>query len=423
MLAGQSALAAEAGDFSLDARLSYGYSATASKSMQQTIRLAPGFRIDFSPRTRVVLEGRLDLDFADQLEPGKADTESYSSLSRPAVIDDLGIAEIRDAYVERTLNNGLLRLGKQQIAWGKLDGLKVLDVLNPQNFREFILDDFSESRISLWSAYLDLTLGAWRTEFALIPDNTGHAIPTQGAWFELTAPRYRFGASPGDPALPVVTHRESVGAGTSAYAMRLSREVGVFEVGAIAYSGSDHEPLGRLVNSGGGTTVEQFYERRDVFGLSAETSFSSLALRAEVAMQPDRKFNTRTPGALSTIALDQLRAGIGVDIDGPWNTFINIQYLHDDIRDAPLSLVSPDRERIVTAFLRRSFNYDAVELVARWYQSLDFDDEMYSVALEFAFGDSTRLQIAANAFSGAPSGIFGQFAERDRVTIGLTHTF
>jgi hypothetical protein len=423
MLAGHTAPAAETGDFSLDARLGYGYSGTAGKSMQQMIRLAPGFRIDFSPRTRVVLEGRLELDFADQLQPGEADTESYSSLSRPAVIDDLGTAEIRDAYVERTLNNGLLRLGKQQIVWGKLDGIKVLDVLHPQNFREFILDDFSESRISLWSAYLDLTLGAWRTEFALIPDNTGHAIPTPGAWFELTAPRYRFGASPGDPVLPAVTHRESVGASTSAYAMRLTRQVGVLELGAIAYSGVDHEPLGRLVDNGGAMTVERFYERRDVFGLSAETSFSSFALRAEVAMQPDRKFNTTTPGALSTVELDQLRAGIGVDIDGPWNTFINIQYLHDDIRDAPLSLVSPDRERIVTAFLRRSFNYDAIELIARMYHSLDFDDEMYSVALEFSFGDSTRLEFAANAFSGSPTGIFGQFADRDRVTIGLTHTF
>jgi hypothetical protein len=422
-LAWQSVTAAEARDLSLDAHLSYGYSAAASTSTQQIIRLVPGFRIDFSPRTRVVLEGRLHLDFADQLEPGKADAQSYSSLSRPAVIDNLGTAEIRDAYVESTLDNGLLRLGKQQVVWGKLDGLKVLDVLNPQNFREFILDDFSESRISLWSAYLDVTLGAWRTEFALIPDNTGHAVPTRGAWFELTAPRYRFGASPGDPAVPVVTHRESVGFSSSAYAMRLSREVGAFELGAIAYSGLDHEPLGRLIDNGGGTTVEQFYERRDVFGLSAETSFSSFALRAEVAMQPDRKFNTRTPGALSTVELDQLRAGIGVDIDGPWNTFINIQYLHDDIRDAPRSLVSPDRERIVTAFLRRSFNYDAIELIARMYHSLDFDDEMYSVALEFSFGDSTRLEFAANAFSGSPTGIFGQFADRDRVTIGLTHTF
>jgi len=422
-LAGQHALAADARDYFLDAYLSYGYSDMASESMQEIIRLAPGLRIEFSPRSQVVLEGRVRLDFADELEPGKVDTSTYSALSRPAVVNELGTADIRDAYFERTLNNGIVRLGKQQIVWGKLDGIKVLDVLNPQDLREFILDDFSESRISLWSAYLDVTLAGWRAEIALIPDNTGHAIPAQGAWFELTAPRYRYGANPDDVALPVVTHRESIAANTSAYALRLSRQVGALEIGAIAYSGLDHGPLGRLIDDSGEMTVEQFYERRDIYGLSAETSVGPLALRAEVAMQPNREFNTRTPAALSTIALDQLRAGVGVDVDGPWNTFINIQYLHDEVHDAPLSLVRPAEDRIVTVFLRRSFNYESVALIARWYRSLELDDEMYSLALEFAFGDSTRLRLAADGFSGDSTGIFGQFADRDRITIGLTHIF
>ncbi len=422
-LAGQCTLAAEARDFTLATRLSYGYSDVASESMQEIVRLAPGLRIELSPRTQIVLEGRVRLDFADKLEPGEINPETYSSLSRPAVINDLGTTEIRDAYVEHALDNGVLRIGKQQVAWGKLDGIKVLDVLNPQDFREFILDDFSESRISLWSAYLDVTLAGWRTELALIPDNTGHAIPTQGAWFELTAPRYRYGAIPGNSALPIVTRRESIDAGTSAYALRLSRQVGTFELGAVAYSGLDHEPLGRLVDNAGEITVERFYKRRDVFGLSAETSFGPLALRAEVALQPDRKFNMRTPTTLSTIQLDQLRAAVGIDVDGPWNTFINIQYLHDSVRNAPMSLVRPDQDRIVTMFLRRNFSYETINVIAKWYHSIELDDEMYSFALEFSFADNTRLRLAAERFSGASHGIFGQFADRDRFTIGLAHTF
>jgi len=50
------------------------------------------------------------------------------------------------------IGNGFaLRLGKQQIVWGETDGLKLLDVMNPQNFREFILDEFEDSRLPLWS--------------------------------------------------------------------------------------------------------------------------------------------------------------------------------------------------------------------------------------------------------------------------------
>lgn len=414
---------AEAVGYSLDTHLSLGYSDDAGESMQEIVRLSPGFRVRFSPKTQVVLEARVRVDFADQLEPGEVDVDTYSSLSRPARINDLGTAEIRDAYVEHTLANGVLRFGKQQIAWGKLDGIKVLDVLNPQNLREFILDDFDESRIGLWSAYLDATLAGWRTEIALIPDNTGHAIPRPGAWFELTAPRYRYGAAPDDPAPPMTTLRKSAGTSTSAYALRVSRQAGSVEFGAMAYSGLDHEPLGRLATLDGEAVVERFYERREVYGLHAETALGAIALRAEVAWQPGRVFNTRTPTDLSSLPLDQLTAGLGLDVDGPWNTFINIQYLYDEVRDAPDSLVRPHSDRIATLFLRRSFSYDTVKLTARWYRALESGDAMYSLALDFALGDSTELRVAADAFDGRATGIFGQFRDRDRFTLELTHTF
>lgn len=423
ILAVHSAYAAEVGDYSLDTYLGFGYSDKTNDWMQEVVRLAPGFRIVFSPRTRLVLEGRIRVDFADRLEPGKFDVSTYSNVSRPALINDLGIAEIRDAYIEHALANGILRLGKQQIVWGKLDGIKVLDVLNPQDLREFILDDFGESRIGLWTAYLDVTLAGWRTELAVIPDNTGHAIPVPGAWFELTAPRYRYGAGPDDPAPPTKTLRKSIGTDRSAFALKVSRQFGTLEIGALAYSGLDHEPLGRLTTNNEEVIVERYYERREVYGLSAETALGAVALRAEVAWQPGRAFNTRTSTSLSSMPLDQLTAGVGLDVDGPWNTFINIQYLYDEVPNAPGSLVRPRSDRIATLFLRRSFSYDAVKLTARWYRALDSGDAMYSLALGFVLNDSTELSIAADAFDGQATGIFGQFRDRDRITLELTHTF
>ncbi len=415
--------AAELEDFALKTELSVGYGSAASTSMQEVVELSPSFNVVFSPSTQLVLAARMRLDFADTIDLGRIDTASYSSISRPASISDLGSIEIRDAYLERTLRNGILRLGKQQIVWGKLDGLKVLDVLNPQDFREFILDDFSDSRISQWSAYLDLTLAGWQTELLLSPDNSGHQIPTQGSWFSLTAPRFRFGSDSENPGVDLQTDRKSISASTAAYAMRFSRHVGDFELGAMAYSGIDHEPLGRFVQRSSGLALERFYERREVFGASVETAFGAFAVRAEASIQPNRHFNARTPAALSTITMDQLRAGAGIDIDGPWNTFINIQYLHDQVSDGPPSLIRPAKDRIVTAFLRRSFNYDSVRLVAKWYQSLELHDEMYSLAIEYAIDDNTTVKFAADGFSGDPTGLFGQFAERDRITLGLTHTF
>lgn len=420
---GTGLLAADSTEFQVDARLSYGYGELSDTTMQTIIEATPKVQFDIAPSWRAEVSGRIRLDFEDQLEPGRARTDSYSNLSRPLVIDDLGTFELRDFFIERRLKNGVFRIGKQQIVWGKLDGIKVLDVLNPQNFREFILEDFSASRISLWSAYLDVTKSGWRGELALLPDNTGHAVPSRGAWFELTAPRYRFGADSGGAIPATVARREGTGADTSAFALRLSRQFGAIELGAMAYSGMDHEPLGRITTANGETIVERYYERRDLFGISAETAFGAFALRAELASQPERMFNTRDSLALDTVKLDQLTAGVGLDVDGPLNTFINVQYVRDEVRSAPATLVRPAADRIITVFLGRNFSYETVKVSARWYRSKELNDEMVSVAIRFLPSDSTRLGLTYDRFSGNPDGVFGQFADKDRIGLSLEHTF
>ena len=414
---------AEIADFAIDSGLFYGYGNAAGESMQQTAQAEAKLEFRMSDRWRAVLSARARLDFADELEPGQSPVDTYSEASRPVVIDDIGTLELRDAYVERLLPSGVLRLGKQQIVWGRLDGIKVLDVLNPMNLREFILEDFGESRIGLWSAYLDVSTAKWRFEIAAIPDNTGHAIPDRGAWFELTAPRYRYGADPGGSAPAVTTDRGNISVDNSAIGIRLSSGVGNAEFSLLGYSGLDHEPLGRLLSIGDAIVVERFYERRELLGLSFETALGALALRAELAHQPARAFNTRDPLSLETVDLDQNTAAIGIDIDGPLDMFINVQYLYDRLEDAPQNVVRPTIDRITTVYLRRSFAYDAFEITARWYYSQVLGDQMMSVGLRYAFNDNTALRLAADNFRGDANGPFGQFADQDRITLALAHTF
>ena len=371
----------------------------------------------------MIMSARVRADARDELEPGRPDLDNYAPGSRPLQLGTTGTAELRDFYVELRSANGLTRLGRQQIVWGRLDGIKVLDLVNPQDFREFILVDFADSRIPLWSVYFDYNLGNWRAELALVPDGTGHAIPGDGAWFELTAPRFRYGAAPGQPGLPVITRQPGHSLDEAAAGLRLSRQFNNLELALVAYSGNDPEPLGRLVVADGAPAVERFYERRDAFGVSVDMGLGSAVLRAEYAFQPDRTFNTRSIGSLDTIGLDQHRAAIGLDIDGPLGVFVNVQYLVDTIAAAPDDLVRPDRDRVATLYLRRSFAYDSVILSARWYHSFTDDDDLAAVSLEHEINDSTSIELAAQFFSGIEAGLFGQFRDRDRLTLSLSHTF
>lgn len=422
MIMTRSTPAAEIEDMSLASGLSYGYGLDTHSTMQAILTLSPSLELAWTPRVALVASARIWLDAEQDIAPGTPAFDTYTQASRPLALGDSGNAQLRDVYLEVRSDNGLLRLGKQQIVWGRLDGIKVLDVVDPQDFREFITEDFSVSRISLWSAYFDYNLGNWRTEISVVPDSTGHAIPGSGAWFELTAPRFRYGAQPGQ-SLPLETIEPEMTLEQTAVGLRLSRHFGAMDLSAMAYSGMDPEPLGRFALRDGDPVVERFYERRDVYGISFDIGLGAFVLRGEYAYQPDRIFNTRPNDELRTIALDEHRGAIGVDLDGPLGIFVNVQYLLDTIPDAPADLVRPETDRIGTLYLRKTFAYDTLSLEARWYYSFTDKDRMVSLGVDYALGENTSLVLAAQYFDGTPDGIFGEFTGRDRIVLGLSSMF
>jgi len=412
-----------AGNAELRTSLTYGYATSTDDTLTAALELEPAVETTLGQGARLVASARLTWDGRDRIVPGEPDTDTYAPASRPAAPGDDVIAELRDAYIEFFLPAGLLRFGKQQIVWGVLDGLKVLDSLNPQHFREFILTDFADSRIGLWSAYADLYVGSWRTEFAWIPDATGHEIPTDGAWFELTAPRFRYGAEPGAPRLPLRTQGPDHGVGNSTVGLRLSRMLGGWDLSLVAISGSDFEPLGRIDSSPAGPVLERYYERRELYGLSAAYSLGRFVLRTELALRPGREFNLGRDGALAAEPLDQYTAGLGIDFRGPLDTFVSLQYLVDHIQSAPAGLVRPATDRLTTLFLRRSFAQDRLAAELRWYGDVGQGDGMLRGALTWLVGDETSLRAGFDTFHGDGDGLFGQFADRDRMTLSLEHYF
>ena len=57
---------------------------------------------------------------------------------------------LRELYVDTTLGDWDVRLGKQQIVWGTADGLKLLDMINPTDWSEFNQNTPADARIPVW---------------------------------------------------------------------------------------------------------------------------------------------------------------------------------------------------------------------------------------------------------------------------------
>lgn len=94
-------------------------------------------------------------------------------------------AEIREFYVDFFLDNADIRIGKQYVIWGVLDGQRVVDEINPMDFRELILPDLLDFRIPLWTFKLDYFWNDSTFEFIWIPDIKFHKPAPKGSEWEL----------------------------------------------------------------------------------------------------------------------------------------------------------------------------------------------------------------------------------------------
>ncbi|MCU7842629.1 MAG: RNA polymerase-associated protein rapA [Candidatus Thiodiazotropha sp. (ex Monitilora ramsayi)] len=66
---------------------------------------------------------------------------------------------LRELYLDSTLWDWDLRLGKQQVVWGTADGIKLLDIINPTDFRELNQNAMEDSRIPIWMINAERNIG------------------------------------------------------------------------------------------------------------------------------------------------------------------------------------------------------------------------------------------------------------------------
>lgn len=93
--------------------------------------------------------------------------KKLSELEAPEFNDRLDF--IREAYAKKSfaLDDGkelFLKIGKQQVVWGRTDLFRVLDVINPVDYsRNNIYDELSDIRIPMWIIQAEYRMGASET--------------------------------------------------------------------------------------------------------------------------------------------------------------------------------------------------------------------------------------------------------------------
>lgn len=388
-------------------------------------------RLDFQPELELELPGELRLtaigrlrsDVFDRLEPGRPSQDTRSSLSRRWFAGRHTELELRELYLEGAAGPLRFRIGKQQIVWGTADGLKVLDLVNPQSFRQFILEDFEDSRIPLWALNVELPAGPGSLQLVWLPDPTYHEFPEPGATFAFTTPRLAPRPPPGVPVALRDLDRPDRLLNDSDAGARWSVFWRGFDLSLdylyhyhdvpIAFRRAPQRP-------GDPLRVEPGYERTHLAGGTLARAFGDWVLRAEIGYSTDRWLVTTDPhdgdGAVPT---PELAYVVGLDWWGMRQGLVSVQLFQSWLFRHRPGLTRDRLDTNLSLLVRRTFWNETLTLDAIWIHNVNDADGLVRPRAHYELRDGLEIELRVDVFYGRSRGAFGQFDDRDRATLSL----
>ncbi len=392
------------------------------------ITLVPEVDIDFENDWQLKSTVRLRAEAVDGLQINDIDRNGYSDYSKPAQLNDGLELELRAFYLQGAIGDTFLTLGKQQIVWGKADGLKVLDIVNPQSFREFILDDFDSSRIPLWTANIERTVADWDLQFIWIPDQTYHALPKQNA-------SYAFTSAELVPTAPV---------GVNVNIEHVRRPNNILldsDVGLRAatfwkgwditlnylYQYNNLPVLRQNLSLSSGkpvVTISPEYERTHVLGGTFSNAFADWVVRGEVGYFTDHYFIAKNSlQNQGVVKSPELHYVLGLDWNAPWDILISSQLIQSWVINDADKTTRDKLDTTLTGLVRRNFMYDTLVAEVLLIANTNNGDGIIRPKISYEWQDNIKTWLGADVFYGDRLGVFGQFNRNDRVVVGMEISF
>lgn len=84
---------------------------------------------------------------------------------------------LRELYIDTSIGDTFVRLGKQQVVWGTADGIKLLDIINPTDYREFAQNTMEDSRLPVWMVNVDTPIGDGGSLQFILSQNKENQVP------------------------------------------------------------------------------------------------------------------------------------------------------------------------------------------------------------------------------------------------------
>jgi len=415
-----------------------------------TLRNRTGWRTN-GPRTVQMSRNYLELKGQYRIDPtwsltleGRAHYDPVGRLGYPTRL----WLDPRQALLDGRVGKVDLKLGLQQVVWGAADGLRILDVINPLDYREFILEDFLDSRRPLCMARADVPLGPGSLQLILVPyfesgripvgnDEfaagllvTGHraTMPTGGGVF---VPRNEVRPTnlPGGRSL-------SLNIGNWQGGARYRQSLGSWDLTVNYFKGWEDLPTPYISGIGagadGGTTlvISPRHVRKEVVGGTATNSIGPVVLRFEAGIARGVPIvDNRSQDPSGFVNGLRLSGVVGIDYSAlPWLWVSGQYFIQSSLVTGPAKTSAamfggvaapPLQSHLASIYLRTNFRRETLRPELFILTGLNESQYLIRPRLTKSLGDHWVVGVGWDLLGGAPRNIFGYFGTRDRAVVEL----
>ncbi|NOR88539.1 MAG: hypothetical protein GQ527_13115 [Bacteroidales bacterium] len=337
---------------------------------------------------------------------------------------------MRELYLDLYFDNFDLRIGKQQVVWGKADGVFITDIVSPLNLTEFLLPDFDEIRTGVIAAKLNYYIGNGTLEAIWIPQFTPTIRPGAGSiWYvepDFPAPAtFDWSKSEIAPSLENSEFFLKYSAMTSkidfeimgGYTWDDNPTLHIHKELSIDSTATPPSP------SLTGLVVTPEHHRLTIAGGSFSTEIKGFILRGEAAYYNGKYFQTTDPMATDAIIQkDYLHYVAGLDFN-LGNIKMSAQFIQQYILDYNDMMYQDEAVNTATFLARYDMLRETLHLELFSYIGLTNSDALIRPKVTYDFDDSFSILLGGNIFVGDEQGQFGQYGDNSMVYAKIKYNF
>jgi hypothetical protein len=352
-----------------------------------------------------------------------AQKKVYSTLEYKNILNDFKINIISRGYfdfdkseyhdlwfdeftISKDYENFSFLLGKHQVNWGESDYLRVVNVINPINLRDYYLsyiEDYKKANSSQWMLQSEYLGDDWGSTFLVIPDFESTVFPHSKTGF------YNSSLSSYESISEDKPNKFDVK--DTSIALKINKEIDSYDFAFYGYYGWNHTPL--IISS---FKKESF--RRKVLGISLSNTLGEFVIRTDNAIYLDEKLQQVNYGISEK---DSIKNLIATD----WNDdsySISLQVLSTHIPSYSNNIIEDENTIEGTFYIEKRISNNDLVFSNLILNNFSTNTGINEFKIKYRYTDNINLYFGYDSFWGN-EGILSGYLDQNRVFGNIKYFF